>query len=600
MNKNIQNKYSLVNSLVENINKEELKSLSTFLGERINNLDSYVIMLGETSCGKSSIINGLMGDNNLFVSAVPSTGAITEVEFKDNVSNKEYYAINKNATIEEINKDIFEELTKKPDEELKRLKLITKSPKYKFSNMRLFDTPGYGSIIKDHEEVLKEFIPNSDIIIYTVNYKIGIQENDYAFLGFLKELIRDDVELILVINRCPEIINDSNRRVVEIKKYVKDILHDDIATFLIKTETCDDEYGYPLPECEKLWGYVEKNLNSPQRIHMLEDIFSQYIEELLGKCENEIEKRYENIKLSQEQKDKIKQRSDKFVKNIETIKSSLIEPTFEKLINSLDRKMKIAENNINNKMDESIENISNAKMDETIPYISNHLLPYCTQAEVTEIKRNIEIILDDLNNQVNDYLNSEIIQFNKDIEICFSTATELAGKTLGKKVGKRMIDGGLVKYFSKFGGRGKAGAGVANAASHYLKVAGDMVGKKFSRATHNALKKKLSQIGATSMRAISNVAVVIIELLSVIIEYSTWKSKLKKKIHKATSEWHDECLNTIKNDLLKLKEENIEILTDIINEEINMYNYSDVIEDENDIITLFNELNNVKIKLGVE
>ena len=600
MDNNIQNRYSLVNSLVEKINNEELKSLSTFLGDRIDNLDSYVMMLGETSCGKSSIINGLMGENNLFVSAAPSTGAITEVEFKKNISNKEYYAINKNATIEEINKDVFEELTKKPDEELKRLKLITKSPKYKFSNMRLFDTPGYGSIIKEHEEVLKEFIPNSDIIIYTVNYKIGIQENDYAFLGFLKELIRDDVEIILVINRCPESVSDSNRRVVEIKKYVKDILHDDIATFLIKTETCENEYGYPLPACENLWSYVERILNSPKRIHMLEEIFSQYIEELLDKCENEIEKKYENIKLSKEQKEKIKQRSDRFVKNIENIKSSLIEPTFEKLINSLDRKMKVAQDNINNKMDESIENISNAKMDETIPYISNHLLPYCTQIEVTEIKRYIEIILDDLNNQVNDYLNTEIIQFNKDIEVCFSTATELAGKKLGKNVGKGMVNGGLVKYFSKFGGRGKAGAGVANAASHYLKVAGDMVGKKFSRATHNALKKKLSQIGATSMRAISNAAVVIVELLSIIIEYSTWKSKLKKKTHKATSDWYDECLNTIKDDLQKLKEENLEILTEIVNEEINMYNYSDVIEDENEILTLYNELNNVKIKLGVE
>lgn len=600
MDKSIQNKYNLVNSLVENINDEELKSLSTFLGDRIDNLDSYVMMLGETSCGKSSIINGLMGENNLFVSAAPSTGAITEVEFKDNVSNKEYYAINKNATIEEINKNVFEELTKKPDEELKRLKLITKSPEYKFSNMRLFDTPGYGSIIKEHEEVLKEFIPNSDIIIYTVNYKIGIQENDYAFLGFLKELIRDDVELILVINRCPESINDSNRRVVEIKKYISDIIHDNIPTFLIKSERCEDENSYPLPKCEELWSYVEGILNSDKRVKILNEVFSQYIGELLQRCEIEIEKRYENIKLSQEEKEKIKQRSDRFIRNIESIKPNLIDPTFEKLIDSLDIKLKVAQENINNKIDKSIESNSNGKMDETIPFISNHLLPYFTQQEVTEIKRYIEIVLEDLNDRINDYLNTEITQFNKDIDICFSTATELAGKKIGKDIGKRVIDGGLVKYFSKFGGNGKAGAGVANAASHYLKVIGDMGGKKFSLATHNALKKKLSQIGATSMRAISNASVVIVELLSVIIEYSTWKSKLKKKTHKATDEWYNECLKLMKNDLLELKEENIEILTDIIKEEKNLYNYSDIADDEKEIKVLYNKLNQVKLELGVK
>ena len=198
MNRRIIEKYNLVNDLVKKIDNKELTVLASFLGDRIKHLDSYVMMLGETSSGKSTIINGLIEKNILLTSSAPSTATITEVELKKDINENVFYAINKNATIEKINNEIFDTLLRKPNDELKRLKLVTQISKYNLFNMRLFDTPGYGSIIKEHEEVLKEFIPNSDIIIYTVNYRIGIQENDYSFLRFLKHLIRDDIETLIV------------------------------------------------------------------------------------------------------------------------------------------------------------------------------------------------------------------------------------------------------------------------------------------------------------------------------------------------------------------------------------------------------------------
>ena len=127
MNRRILENYNLVNSIIEKIGDEELKVLSAFLGDRIRNVDSYVMMLGETSSGKSSIINGLMEENTLFVSSTPSTGSITEVEFKDDIIENQLYAINKDATIERIDEDVFNQLIKKSDEDFQRLKLVTKS-----------------------------------------------------------------------------------------------------------------------------------------------------------------------------------------------------------------------------------------------------------------------------------------------------------------------------------------------------------------------------------------------------------------------------------------------------------------------------------------
>lgn len=598
MNNNLIEKYNLVNSLVEKLNNEKLTVLSKFLKNRIINVDSYVLMLGETSSGKSTIINGLMNENILFVSSAPSTGAITEVEFKDNIIENEFYAINKDATVERINCDIFNGLLKQPDSELERIKLITKLPKYKFNNMRLFDTPGYGSIVKEHEEILKEFIPNSDVVIYTVNYRIGIQENDYAFLGFLKELIRDDVEILLLINRCPSNVSKSDRRVTEILRYVKDILHDDITVFFAETERLEDEDAYPMPQVSALWTHVEKLINSPKREMKLEQVFNEYILELYYKCEVEIEKRYENILLSNDVKDKIKSRSKELVNKVNCSITDLIIPTFDKLKKSMERELGNARSNVQSEVINSIENVDNMSMDEMIPYISNHLLPFYVQKETLEVKRYLEIELDDLNEKINDYLITEIIQFNRDISICFSTSTELAAKGIGKKVGNKALVGGLTKYFTSFGGAGGAGAGVANAASHTLKVVGDLFGKTFKRETHNALKKILSKIGATSLRGISTAATVIIELATVIIDYTTWKNKLKNKIGKAIDEWYSETINNIVNDLEILKSDNIKTLNEIVGDEIHKYDYEEEIPDEKETLGLLKISEEIKQKLG--
>lgn len=192
-------KLEKIEPLINIVDNREITAMSRFLYERISNHDSYLVFLGETSSGKSSVINGFLGADILPMKACPSTAAITEVEISSNVSSDEFYAINKNATIEKIDKEMFLQLSEHPDNNLKRLKVIRNANKKGFDNLRIFDTPGYGSIIEEHEEVLKDFLPNSDIIIYTVNYKIGIQDEDYVFLSFLRELVRPDVKIFCLL-----------------------------------------------------------------------------------------------------------------------------------------------------------------------------------------------------------------------------------------------------------------------------------------------------------------------------------------------------------------------------------------------------------------
>ena len=118
----IKEKMNKVYKLAYKINEEQLIILSKFLNERIYNPDSFVVLLGETSSGKSSLLNGLMEENILYVSSAPSTGTIIEIIFKNDSNNNSYYAINKDATMEIIDFETFINLSKKQDENLNRLR----------------------------------------------------------------------------------------------------------------------------------------------------------------------------------------------------------------------------------------------------------------------------------------------------------------------------------------------------------------------------------------------------------------------------------------------------------------------------------------------
>ena len=117
---------------------------------------------------------------------------------------------------------------------------------------------------------------------------------------------------------------------------------------------------------------------------------------------------------------------------------------------------------------------------------------------------------------------------------------------------------GLLKYFSKFGGNGGAGAGMANAASHALKQVGDLFGHTFKRETHNALKTVMKKIGLTSTKAISTAVSGVLEIATIAFEYGTWKPSLISKVKKGLESWESETVTLVQKDMDKLEAENID------------------------------------------
>ena len=102
--------------------------------------------------------------------------------------------------------------------------------------MNIFDTPGFGSILQQHEEILKNFIPQSDCIIYVISYRAGLNLDDADFIRFLRDNKDDEVGIFLAINRAPVGTTEEDARVKEIKTHFAELYSLNPPSFLIHTD----------------------------------------------------------------------------------------------------------------------------------------------------------------------------------------------------------------------------------------------------------------------------------------------------------------------------------------------------------------------------
>ena len=532
-------------------------TMSKFLRQRIYQPDSYLVFLGESCSGKSTLINKLIGKDILPVSSIPSTGAITEVFFDRETTEEDYFAINQNATMEQLNKDTFCELALRPDENLERLRLTMPTVSDHMAGIRIFDTPGYGSLVEQHDEVLMNFLPNCDLVVYTVSYRMGIQEDDYQFLKRLMELVRDGVPVYLLVNRCPKGVTKEDRRIKEIYQYVTSLLEKDtLPMYLIETFNGEDKEQ----EWESLhafWEQASKEIHSKERQEELKESYKSYLKDLSASLRMESKLRIGNMELSEESLKKYRKSKEELIDRFRHAETEIIRPGFDRIRNQFANQVSSSRKRINKEVCCKIDAESAFHKDETAIFINEHLIKMEARNEVDELQFYMVNELNALDHELNDYLNTAVIKFEADLKIQNVSATEEAVTQAMKDFAGEIVNNGLMQYFAQFGGAGGASAGIANAASHTLKVVGDFFGHTFSRETHNALKSFLAKMGMTSTSVLCVASSVVVEAAMTIYDLSTWKAKLTSAVGKTLISWQEDVTSLVLEDLNELEEENI-------------------------------------------
>ena len=558
--------------IIEKTNDPELQPMFDLLQERIDYPESFVTLLGETSSGKSSLINGLLNEQVLQVSSRPTTGTIVELYEYDEEPEITPYALLKNARLRRLTKEQFRHESSQPSSDISRLRLNIPNMPQGLQGMRLFDTPGYGSIHKEHEEVLKEFIPNSDVIIYVVNYRVGIGENDAEFLHYIEHFLQEDIRFFLVINRAPEPTGVKDVRVKEIVRYAQDLLHSNVKCFIVPSILGE---GVKLPAAKELWAAVRQEVQSEQRKRQVEAVLQNYQIQLLQQAEYYWQQHLVVAKVSEEELEMLQQTIQQLQQKKEKA-TMLINETFDRLKRQMPKYFADARKKMNVNIKKEIQNANKwTSTEECTGYVETHLMPRYEKLERNQIMHYIERELTKLNEQLEELVNEAIVNFQTQIEI-ISSHFEPIVEGISRKVAHRATDGALKTFLARYGGRGGAGAGVANLAKKGLKYAGKLVGKTFSRDTHNALASFLKKIGATSTRNLSIAVSVFIEGVFYVIEANRWQSRLIGDVEKGTEKWEQDTIEAVLKDLEELRKVNHENMDENFDDYLKMMNSQDL------------------------
>ena len=168
-----------------NLPEEALNALS----EAILQLDELflIVVVGEYNSGKSALINALLGDHVLEEGVTPTTARVTLVRWGEALS-------------EQIVNEDFAIVTY-PLELLKELNLI--------------DSPGTNAIIRRHELLTTEYVPRSDLVLFTTSADRPLTESERQFL---EKILAWGKKIVLVINKVD--ILEGRAAVDEVRAFV--------------------------------------------------------------------------------------------------------------------------------------------------------------------------------------------------------------------------------------------------------------------------------------------------------------------------------------------------------------------------------------------
>lgn len=557
-----------IDSIVETLGIKDIIDKNSLVKERVVNPSHYVVMLGETSSGKSALINSILEKKIMIESVKPTTGVVAEVVVSD--EEDIWSKVGKDGSITELEKDEFDKLVVNPTSDIHRLRYKGRSKEDKFAGIRLFDTPGYGSLVDYHEDILKEFIPEGDFIVYVVSYRVGLNDDDYQFLKYVGEIISDKVEVILAINMCPKDITEDNKRITEIRKNINECIHRDVETFLIESSSEKN------PDAQKLWNYIYERVNNPEKIEELGEALKNYQDYVLGECEIKVNSKIASIESAQNDLNERKKLTKEFFECKEEI-TAILERGFTKTKVKSVRLIDKAAATIKEDVRKYVEDETKwTKREETYSFMQHYYVPKLTTEETEHILSYIEDEIILLDKAMKEILNKTATVLEDKVKVNIPCYSDVMEGILKKHIGDAMKQA-AGEMFRSFDSKKKGNKD--SSRTNFKRL--ESTDTEYD-INNNGLAKLIKAIRATSLKGITHYLSVFTDSIIYLYDTLTWQNKIQEISMEAIDNWAQDVEGAVRKYIDEFKETNrreIMSLFDELTQEFSEDETDDVIED---------------------
>lgn len=557
-----------IDSIVKTLGIKDIIDKNSLVKERVVNPSHYVVMLGETSSGKSALINSILEKKIMIESVRPTTGVVAEVVVSD--EEDIWSKVGKDGSITELEKDEFDKLVVNPTSDIHRLRYKGRSREDKFAGIRLFDTPGYGSLVDYHEDILKEFIPEGDFIVYVVSYRVGLNDDDYQFLKYVGEIISDKVEVILAINMCPKDITEDNKRITEIRKNINECIHRDVETFLIESSSEKN------PDAQKLWNYIYERVNNPEKIEELGEALKNYQDYVLGECEIKVNSKIASIESAQNDLNERKKLTKEFFECKEEI-TAILERGFTKTKVKSVRLIDKAAATIKEDVRKYVEDETKwTKREETYSFMQHYYVPKLTTEETEHILSYIEDEIILLDKAMKEILNKTATVLEDKVKVNIPCYSEVMEGILKKHIGDAMKQA-AGEMFRSFDSKKKGNKD--SSRTNFKRL--ESTDTEYD-INNNGLAKLIKAIRATSLKGITHYLSVFTDSIIYLYDTLTWQNKIQEISMEAIDNWAQDVEGAVRKYIDEFKETNrreIMSLFDELTQEFSEDETDDVIED---------------------
>ncbi|RQS40475.1 dynamin family protein [Burkholderia sp. Bp8990] len=537
--------------LLEQGGDDARASVARLLLSRLTLPQAYVTVVGETSTGKSSLINALLGQDVLPASARPTTGVVTHVACRDEAASR-YFAIYRDATQEAIDYERFRALSEMPDEDMLRLQVRTRPKAAGNVGLHVFDTPGYNAVLSTHEEVLMRFLPNSDVIVFVVGYRTGFGQSDQDLLEAIAAATAHDttIPLVLAINRVPEGCGLDDKRVAEIRRLAADGLRRPLTLQLVGSANRPAN-GAPVAQAslaaDALWEEVRRHAFDPAVLDTVHERLQASVLAVLDDADAVLERDEAALSASAEEADAIARALDiTRAARAESLRE--IERTMASLATALPH---LLDTLVAASMQQIEAEVMGADKwlgyPDCAEWVAGHCLPFEVRRIGRQLEAHMEVEMVALNRRLEEIANTAIGELDKTVSLRPDDPVRRFTLNVSRTIAQRLAGNAVNAMLSGIGGVGGAAAGAGNLAKMAVKRLGELFGQRFGREVYDAIGRMFTK----RMLERLNVAVtVIVELGSFVYEAQVWQRKLIEQSRDAVGKWRADIDTVLRDEHL--------------------------------------------------